>query len=113
VVAAIIAGVAYAVSSGRLESPTSALFGEPVTIGAVAPVAQDLSLPLPRRGEIALARARTLAAGGRLHEALATLDGVRPTDAQKDEADRLRADVQRQLLAFTAMPASPAERRLP
>ena len=34
--------------------------------------------PLPRRGELALARARSLAAGGHLHDALAALDAVRP-----------------------------------
>jgi hypothetical protein len=81
---------------------------------AVAPIAQDVSLPLPRRGEMALANARALAVSGRLHEALAALDRVRLTDPQKDEADRLRADIQRQLLALTPMPAPvPAERRLP
>jgi hypothetical protein len=69
---------------------------------------------------MALARARQLAAGGQLHDALAALDLVRPTDAQKDDADKLRADIQRQLLALTPMPPAPAssdrdknERRLP
>ena len=81
------------------------------------PLPQASTLPPPRRGEIALARARTLAAGGHLHDALAALDAVRPTDSQKDEADRLRADIQRQLLTLTVMPATPdrdrADRRLP
>jgi tetratricopeptide (TPR) repeat protein len=82
--------------------------------------APNLSLPLPLRGEMALSRARTLAAGGRLHDALTALDAVRPTDGQKEEADRLRADIQRQLLALTVMPPAPAsperdraDRRLP
>jgi tetratricopeptide (TPR) repeat protein len=93
---------------------------EPASRAAGAPVPQNLALPLPLRGEMALSRARTLAAGGRLHDALAALDGVRPTDRQKEEADRLRADIQRQLLALTVMPSAPVtperdkpERRLP
>jgi tetratricopeptide (TPR) repeat protein len=80
---------------------------------AVAPIAQDVSLPLPRRGEMALAKARALAVSGRLHEALAALDRVRLTDPQREEADRLRAEIQRQLLALTPMPAPAGERRLP
>jgi tetratricopeptide (TPR) repeat protein len=86
---------------------------------AAAPIAQDLSLPLPRRGEIAVTRARELAAGGHLHDALAVLAGVRATDPQRGDADRLRADIQRQLLALTALPdiassdRDPSERRVP
>jgi hypothetical protein len=42
---------------------------------------------------------------------------VRPTDPQRDEADRLRGDIQRQLLALTSMPSMPgpvpADKRLP
>ena len=56
-------------------------------------------LPMPRRAETALARARALAAGGRLHDALQALDRVRVTDPQRAEADRLRADIQQQLIA--------------
>ena len=81
------------------------------------PVAQDLTLPLPRRGENALARGRALAAGGRLHDALLALEQVRPTDPQRDEADRLRSDLQRQLLALTPMPppvaADKPDKRVP
>lgn len=69
------------------------------TAGASMPV-REMDLPLPRRGEAALVRARALAAGGHLRDALAILDLVRTTDPQKPEADRLREDVQRQLLAL-------------
>jgi hypothetical protein len=58
------------------------------------------TLPLPRRGEMALARARALAARGRLHDAMTALDQVRPTDTEKSEADRLRGDLQRQLIGL-------------
>jgi tetratricopeptide (TPR) repeat protein len=72
----------------------------------MAPVARDVVLAIPRRGETALTRARSLAAGGDLHDALSVLDRIRPTDPQKSDADRLRADLQRQLLRLT-------EERLP
>src|SRR5206468_1449350 len=67
---------------------------------AAARSARESTLPLPRRSELALERARSLAANGRIHEALAVLDGIRATDSQKGEADRLRADLQRQLLGL-------------
>jgi tetratricopeptide (TPR) repeat protein len=70
-----------------------------------APISRDVALPLPRRAETALARARTLVAGGRLRDALAVLDTIRLTDTQKTDADRLRAEIQRQLLGL-ASPAS-------
>lgn len=62
----------------------------------------------PRRGELALTRARALAADGHLRDALTTLDLVRPTDPQKAEADRLRGEIQLQLIALTSVPAQPA-----
>jgi len=68
-------------------------------------------LAVPRRGETAMTRARTLAAGGHLRDALSVLDLIRPTDAQKEDADRLRADIQRQLLALTATPMPASEPR--
>jgi tetratricopeptide (TPR) repeat protein len=87
--------------------------------GVSLPVGRESALPVPRRGETALARARALTASGRLHDALAILESVRPTDPQKADADRLRADIQRQLLALTSLPAAVAtsgekgDRRLP
>jgi len=58
----------------------------------------DTGLPLPRRGQTALARARAFAVGGHLRDALTELDHVRPTDPQWPDADRLRAEIQQQLL---------------
>ena len=72
---------------------------------ATAPVARDASLPLPRRGETALLRARALTRSGHLRDALLALEGVRPTDPQQPDADRLRADIQRQLLTLTPVPS--------
>jgi tetratricopeptide (TPR) repeat protein len=65
----------------------------------------DAHLPIPLRGETALARARALNAGGHLRDALAELDRVRPTDAQRADADRLRGDIQRQLIGLTSAAA--------
>jgi len=75
---------------------------------ASAPIAVEAQMPLPRRGEESLARARTLASGGHLREALSLLESVRLTDPQRPDADRLRGDIQRQLLTLT-----PTERRNP
>jgi hypothetical protein len=81
--------------------------GGPVGVAAPPP-AREVVLPLPRRGEMALGRARSLAASGRLREALAVLETVRPADPQKPEAERLRGDIQHQLLGLAALPRSTA-----
>jgi hypothetical protein len=80
-----------------------ALQRSPVATAVPVP-AREVALPLPRRGEMALGRARSLAASGRLREALAVLETVRPADPQKPEGERLRADIQRQLLGLAIMP---------
>jgi len=64
----------------------------------LAPVAREAVLTVPTRGEMALARARRLAAGGALHDALSALDLVRATDAERPDADQLRSEIQHQLL---------------
>ena len=78
---------------------------EPPPATASAPVARDASPPPPPRGETALIRARALTASGHLRDALSALASVRPTDPQRPDADRLRADIQRQLLALTPVPS--------
>ena len=74
-------------------------------------MAWDSSLQLPRRGETTLSRARALATSGHLREAAAVLQSIRTTDPQKADADRLFADIQRQLLAFTTVPGAAAPDR--
>ncbi len=83
----------------------------PAGAAAARPVVRAPALPLPHRGEVALARARTLAAGGHLHAALNALDMVRPTDAQRGEADRLRGDIQRRLLGARVVAAAQVRAR--
>src|SRR3954454_3608309 len=77
----------------------------------VAPLPADTTLPLPRRGETALLRARAFAASGRLRDALLAVDAVRRTDPERADADRLRGDIQQQLLALTPMPSADAADR--
>lgn len=66
-----------------------------------SPNVRERGLALPPLGELALARARGQAAAGRLRDAMATLLEVRVSDPAKAEAERYRADLQRQLLSLT------------
>jgi hypothetical protein len=59
----------------------------------------DYPLPVPSASEAAIARARALYADGRSRDALAALHGIRPGDPRRAEADKLRAAIQRDLLA--------------
>lgn len=103
VVAAGVAYVAAFVSPVHWRSLFA--FQEARPAASATPVAREAQLPLPRRGEMALSRAKALAATGHLRDALLALDGVRPTDPERSAADRLRADIQRQLLSFTPLPS--------
>ena len=50
---------------------------------------------------------------GKLRDALTLLDAVRPTDPERAEADRLRGEIQHQLIAIGPLPVLTAgvERR--
>ena len=107
----IIAAVASAAGSTRQEWGTlveRALSrrSDPAPSNTSVP-ARDLALPIPRRAEAALVRARALVSSGKLRDALRLLDAVRPTDPERSEADRLRTEIQRQLIAIGPLPASP------
>jgi tetratricopeptide (TPR) repeat protein len=91
--------VALVESAGRAAAPAAA---------PAAPVIREAPLPLPRRGDTILVRAHSLAAGGHLRDALALAESIRATDPQKADADRLRADIQRQLLGLTEVPVLPS-----
>ncbi len=73
----------------------------------VAPSSAERTLPLPRRGAGALARARALAESGRLRDALGALERVRVTDPERGEADRLRGEIQQQLIGLALPVPSP------
>ncbi|MFA5911496.1 MAG: hypothetical protein WC815_22185 [Vicinamibacterales bacterium] len=69
-------------------------------------------LPVPSPTEAYLAQGRALFAGGKLRDAMRALDRVPLGDSLRQDADRLRGDIQRELLAVasaeTASPASAA-----
>ena len=68
---------------------------------AVSPPIVQAAEPLPivRTADTLLDRARRLYVGGHLHDALRLLDRIDVADPVRAAADRLRADVQRDLLA--------------
>jgi tetratricopeptide (TPR) repeat protein len=65
---------------------------------APVPTIQD-PLIIPRSSETAIERARALFESGRLYDALRAVDLVRPTDPMRADADKLKAAIQRELLA--------------
>ena len=69
-------------------------------------VVKDVALPLPRRAEGNLARARALMSSGRLHDALPLLEQIKPTDAERPDADQLRGEIQRRLIQIGASPVA-------
>jgi hypothetical protein len=71
----------------------------------VAPVRGVPEPPIvPRSSETALDRAQALFESGRFYDALRAVDLVRPTDPLRGDADKLKAAIQRELLAFQTMP---------
>lgn len=76
-----------------------------------SPVRRDATLPIPRRADAALTRAQALVSGGKLHDALPLLESIRATDPERADADRIRADVQRQLLALASSTQPPSTPR--
>jgi tetratricopeptide (TPR) repeat protein len=108
---AVIVAVAMLVGGLPIGSRLSEL-----EVTAPAPTTQTASdepLPVVRASETAVARARDLYAGGHLRDALRVLDRVDTADPLRAEADRLRSDIQRDLLAAagiaTLVPAAPGE----
>ena len=97
------AAAIFVVATGPAWRPL--LFPAPVAPAATAvPSSIEPTLPLPRRGEVALARARAFSGAGRLRDALAALDLVRPTDPEKADADRLRGVLQHQIIELASPP---------
>ncbi len=66
---------------------------------APVPTSAVAALPVLTSGEVALVRARALFARGRLAEALAALDRVGTEQTERTDADTLRVESQRVLLA--------------
>jgi hypothetical protein len=62
------------------------------------------AIAVPGRADVALVRAHNLYARGRLADALRVLDRVSSEDSRRPEADRLRVEIQRLLLAAGSSP---------
>jgi tetratricopeptide (TPR) repeat protein len=105
---AFIAGAGL-VLSGALAVPDFALGSE--RRGADVSGRADTPVPLPSASEVALARARVLFDSGRLRDALRLLDTVDAGDPLQPDADRLRAAIQRALLATAGPGGLPAPPR--
>lgn len=91
VVAAAILVFAVPVASWLAELPAAA--------PAAVTVAPAEPLPIVRPSELRIARARELFTAGRPHDALRVLAEIDAADPLRADADRVRADVQRELLA--------------
>ena len=84
------------------------LVAVPPPARSTTPAAAEV-LPMVRTADTLLERARALYVGGHLHDALRLLDRIGIADPVRPEADRLRADIQRALLAAsTASTPTPA-----
>lgn len=94
---AIIIIGAGAVTVGAFRSEWPSLLRRPGS-PAVTPHQLETALPIPRRAEMTMARARALVGSGRLRDGLLLLDQIAVTDTLRPEADRLRAQIQRQLI---------------
>jgi hypothetical protein len=92
------AAVATAVLLGTLFIVSWFTELEPQPTSAPTLVA-DEPLPVIRTSEVVLARARSLSTDGHLLDALRALDRIDAADPMRREADRLRGEVQRKLLA--------------
>ena len=99
----ILAAVTGGVALGS--APLVRWFTDPP--GSVpAAVVQDLAaepLPVVRPEDTMLVRARALHAGGHLRDALRALDRIDTGDPLHGEADRVRAEIQRDLLATASL----------
>lgn len=81
-------------------------FTDPGSPASAAPERATVeALPIVRPSEVIVERARSLYAGGHLRDALRALDRIDIADPVRPDADRLRAEVQRALLA-AAPPAT-------
>jgi hypothetical protein len=114
VLLAVVIVVAAAFGAGAFRSDWRMLLERRPAAPASTPPPAHVSIDdalIPRRGDTALARARVLVTNGRLRDALAALDLVQPTDAQKADADRLRADIQKQLIGMASLaPIVPSDK---
>ena len=88
----------------------------PVQATTGAPIAATVTpapLPVPAPTESYLAQGRALFAGGKLRDAMRSLERVPLGDSLRPDADRLRGEIQRELLAVASAEASSPAAALP
>jgi hypothetical protein len=96
----LIAGTVIVVASTAVMLGGAPVLSWMIDVPAVPPTAQAAEpLPIVRAADRLLDRARGFYAGGHLHDALRLLNRIDIADPVRPDADRLRADVQRDLLA--------------
>jgi hypothetical protein len=111
--ATILASVALAVVIFVAGSGIASWIAElPIAAPAIEPIRPE-PLPVARPSEMLLARAHGLHARGQLTDALRVLDRIGSSDALAADADRLRAEVQRELLAAAGVPLETSDVRGP
>ena len=98
--ALLLAGVGAAVYYGA--APALSWLADVPAASSPTTQAAPAPLPIVRTADILLDRARELYAGGHFHDALRLLDRIGIADPLRPDADRLRADIQRDLLAAAA-----------
>jgi tetratricopeptide (TPR) repeat protein len=107
---AVAATIAYALTSWDEVSRLLPGFDAASEMG-LAPKTPALEpLVVPLGSESAMDRARALFASGRLHDALRAIDLIRPVDPLRGDADRLKALIQRELIAHQTTPGVPPPR---
>ena len=101
----IVGAIAFVLvaPNGLAWFPVQATTGAPAAL-----VTPPSPLPLPSPTETYVVRARSLFASGKLRDALRALDRVPVGDVLRPDAERLRADIQRELLAVAGAEASSA-----
>ncbi|OFW43088.1 MAG: hypothetical protein A3J29_11980 [Acidobacteria bacterium RIFCSPLOWO2_12_FULL_67_14b] len=97
------------------DNPVSGLWSaQPVADRPVPAMVTPAPLAIPAPTETYLTQAQALFAGGKLRDALRALDRVPMGDSLRQDADRLRGEIQRELLAVAGaeasspLPASPS-----
>ena len=101
----IVGAIAFVLvaPNGLAWFPVQATTGAPAAL-----VTPPSPLPLPSPTETYVVRARSLFASGKLRDALRALDRVPVGDVLRPDAERLRADIQRELLAVAGAEATSA-----
>jgi len=103
----VVASAVVAAAILFAAQPIASWLGErPIGAPSIDPQPAE-PLPIVRASEARMARARVLYDAGRLRDALRLADAIDVGDPLRAEADRFRADIQRDLLA-TAGSGSPA-----